>query len=47
MSTQTNLFDDPQPEPTEPDAPVVFDGEALTLSTFAERAYLDYAISVV
>ena len=47
MSTQTNLFDDAQPEPTEPDAPVVFDGEALTLSTFAERAYLDYAISVV
>jgi len=29
-----------------PDEPV-FDGEALTLSTFAERAYLDYAISVV
>ncbi|MBE3023856.1 DNA topoisomerase IV subunit A [Janthinobacterium sp. BJB1] len=46
MSTQTNLFDDAQPEPTEPDEPV-FDGEALTLSTFAERAYLDYAISVV
>jgi topoisomerase-4 subunit A len=46
MSTQTNLFDDAQPEPIEPDEPV-FDGEALTLSTFAERAYLDYAISVV
>lgn len=46
MSTQTNLFDDAQPEPTVPDEPV-FDGEALTLSTFAERAYLDYAISVV
>jgi topoisomerase-4 subunit A len=46
MSTQTNLFDDAQPEPTLPDEPV-FDGEALTLSTFAERAYLDYAISVV
>ncbi len=46
MSTQTNLFDDAQPEPVVPDEPV-FDGEALTLSTFAERAYLDYAISVV
>ena len=46
MSTQTNLFDDAQPDPTLPDEPV-FDGEALTLSTFAERAYLDYAISVV
>ena len=46
MSTQTNLFDDAPLEPTVPDEPV-FDGEALTLSTFAERAYLDYAISVV
>ncbi|OYO30913.1 DNA topoisomerase IV subunit A [Janthinobacterium sp. PC23-8] len=46
MSTQTNLFDDAQSEPVVPDEPV-FDGEALTLSTFAERAYLDYAISVV
>lgn len=46
MSTQSNLFDDAQPEPIEPDEPA-FDGEALTLSTFAERAYLDYAISVV
>ncbi|CDG81348.1 DNA topoisomerase IV subunit A [Janthinobacterium agaricidamnosum] len=49
MSTQTNLFDDPQPEPGapgEPDEPLI-DGETLTLSTFAERAYLDYAISVV
>ncbi|MDC8758674.1 DNA topoisomerase IV subunit A [Janthinobacterium fluminis] len=42
MSTQSNLFDDPQPEPV-----VLADGETLTLSTFAERAYLDYAISVV
>jgi topoisomerase-4 subunit A len=42
MSTQTNLFDDPVPEPQELAA-----GETLTLSTFAERAYLDYAISVV
>jgi topoisomerase-4 subunit A len=40
MSTQTNLFDEPPAD--EPPA-----GDALTLSTFAERAYLDYAISVV
>ena len=38
MPTQSNLFEQ-QPEPV--------DGEVLTLSTFAERAYLDYAISVV
>ncbi|MES2933408.1 MAG: DNA topoisomerase IV subunit A [Pseudomonadota bacterium] len=38
MSEQANLFDQP-PEPP--------DGETLTLATFAERAYLDYAISVV
>jgi topoisomerase-4 subunit A len=40
MSEQANLFDAMQP----PEPP---DGEVLTLSTFAERAYLDYAISVV
>src|SRR3984885_3868596 len=39
MSEQANLF-----APPEPPAP---DGETLTLATFAERAYLDYAISVV
>jgi topoisomerase IV subunit A len=38
MSTQANLFEQQPPPP---------DGETLTLSTFAERAYLDYAISVV
>lgn len=38
MTNQSNLFDQP-PEPPE--------GETLTLTTFAERAYLDYAISVV
>ncbi|MFC3108110.1 DNA topoisomerase IV subunit A [Undibacterium arcticum] len=38
MSEQANLFD-PAPQPN--------DDEALTLATFAERAYLDYAISVV
>ncbi len=38
MSEQANLF-----EQTEPPS----DGEALTLASFAERAYLDYAISVV
>ncbi|MES2323018.1 MAG: DNA topoisomerase IV subunit A [Pseudomonadota bacterium] len=40
MSNQTDLFEAPPPPPPE-------DGETLTLSTFAERAYLDYAISVV
>ncbi|CAN5359783.1 DNA topoisomerase IV subunit A [soil metagenome] len=39
MSEQATLFDQPPPEPP--------DGESLTLATFAERAYLDYAISVV
>ena len=38
MTDQPNLFDQ---------APAAPDGESLTLSTFAERAYLDYAISVV
>ena len=42
MATQTNLFDEQAPQPPEPPS-----GESLTLSTFAERAYLDYAISVV
>ncbi|RQO35734.1 DNA topoisomerase IV subunit A [Herminiimonas sp. KBW02] len=37
MTDQANLFD---PAPAD-------GGEALTLATFAERAYLDYAISVV
>jgi topoisomerase-4 subunit A len=39
MSTQANLFEQ-QNEPGD-------DAEKLTLSTFAERAYLDYAVSVV
>lgn len=38
MSEQANLFEQ---------APPPADGDALTLATFAERAYLDYAISVV
>ncbi|MCG2586216.1 DNA topoisomerase IV subunit A [Massilia sp. TS11] len=38
MSNQASLFE----QQNVPD-----DGESLTLSTFAERAYLDYAISVV
>ncbi|MDL2283833.1 DNA topoisomerase IV subunit A [Oxalobacter sp. OttesenSCG-928-P03] len=37
---QPGLFDQPTPEPAG-------DEEALTLAAFAERAYLDYAISVV
>jgi topoisomerase-4 subunit A len=40
MTTQDDLFAEPPPPPPE-------DGETLTLSTFAERAYLDYAVSVV
>jgi topoisomerase-4 subunit A len=39
MSTQANLFEQ-QNTPSD-------DVETLTLSTFAERAYLDYAVSVV
>ncbi|WP_256078155.1 DNA topoisomerase IV subunit A [Massilia sp. YIM B04103] len=42
--TQANLFD--EPTPAQPGGPGD-GGESLTLSTFAERAYLDYAISVV
>src|SRR3954466_10133951 len=38
MTDQANLFDTPPPADG---------GESLTLATFAERAYLDYAISVV
>ena len=38
MTDQPTLFDQ---------APSAPEGESLTLSTFAERAYLDYAISVV
>ena len=38
MTDQANLFDTPPPSDG---------GESLTLATFAERAYLDYAISVV
>lgn len=37
MTEQANLFDSTPPD----------DAETLTLATFAERAYLDYAISVV
>lgn len=47
--TQANLFDEPIPEQPEGGNNGGGDdgGETLTLSTFAERAYLDYAISVV
>ncbi|MBC7455342.1 MAG: DNA topoisomerase IV subunit A, partial [Massilia sp.] len=40
MSLQATLFDAASPPPPG-------DDETLTLSTFAERAYLDYAVSVV
>jgi topoisomerase-4 subunit A len=43
MSNQANLFDSAPPPPPPPQD----DNETLTLSTFAERAYLDYAVSVV
>ncbi|WP_426339772.1 DNA topoisomerase IV subunit A [Pseudoduganella sp. S-14] len=46
--TQANLFDEPTPElPPNGGSGGDDGGESLTLSTFAERAYLDYAISVV
>ncbi|MES2076922.1 MAG: DNA topoisomerase IV subunit A [Pseudomonadota bacterium] len=49
--TQANLFEEQLPDPDDsglPGGPNGGDGgETLTLSTFAERAYLDYAISVV
>src|SRR5476651_2910557 len=44
--TQATLFDEQLPDPNEPGGPTDR-GEVLTLSSFAERAYLDYAISVV
>ncbi len=47
MSDQASLFDE-LPAPAKPPAPPnPPDGDTLTLATFAERAYLDYAISVV
>ncbi|MCE3263823.1 MAG: topoisomerase [Pseudoduganella sp.] len=45
--TQANLFDEPTPELPPSGGGSDDGGETLTLSTFAERAYLDYAISVV
>ena len=47
--TQANLFDEslPDPDGQQPPGGPTDGGESLTLSTFAERAYLDYAISVV
>ena len=53
MPTQTDLFNDDNklpPEPPEMPSPPNGgepDGESITLAVFAERAYLDYAISVV
>ena len=52
MSSQANLFDAPPAPPHDvapppPPPPPPGDDESLTLSTFAERAYLDYAVSVV
>ncbi|HZW13267.1 MAG TPA: DNA topoisomerase IV subunit A [Noviherbaspirillum sp.] len=44
MTEQANLFDD---MPTGSSGGGGGDSDALTLATFAERAYLDYAISVV
>jgi topoisomerase-4 subunit A len=55
MPEQSNLFDalppidpaEPPVPPTPPEPPEPPEEESLTLATFAERAYLDYAISVV
>ncbi len=55
MPIQTDLFSDdaikPPAQPPEPPEPPMppgeGDGESITLAIFAERAYLDYAISVV
>ncbi|QJE00554.1 DNA topoisomerase IV subunit A [Massilia forsythiae] len=41
--TQASLFEQASEQPSAP----ADDAETLTLSTFAERAYLDYAVSVV
>jgi topoisomerase-4 subunit A len=46
MSNQANLFEQQNP-PAGGDGGNGTDAETLTLSTFAERAYLDYAVSVV
>jgi topoisomerase-4 subunit A len=46
MSNQANLFEQQNP-PAGGDGGDGTDAETLTLSTFAERAYLDYAVSVV
>lgn len=45
--SQANLFDAPPPDDPANGGNGGDGGESLTLSTFAERAYLDYAISVV
>ena len=52
MPIQTDLFNDddikpPALPPEPPMPPGDGDGESITLAIFAERAYLDYAISVV
>lgn len=52
MSTQTDLFSEDNQLPPEPPVPPgapggESNGESITLAVFAERAYLDYAISVV
>jgi topoisomerase-4 subunit A len=44
MTEPTDLFSPPEPlEPPAPDLP----GDAVALATYAERAYLEYALSVV
>ena len=53
MPVQTDLFSDDGGKPPTPPVAVAAapvppsDGETITLASFAERAYLDYAISVV
>ena len=46
MPVQTDLFNDDNNPTSVPPVPPT-DGESITLAVFAERAYLDYAISVV
>ena len=48
MTTEPDLFDFPEsPAPLVPPAPPESPGDAVSLAQYAERAYLEYALSVV
>lgn len=47
MARPTQSADDQTPDLFATPQGITFDGEAITLADFAERAYLDYAVSVV